>query len=223
MPTATATPLPEPIYLPLLLREPPCAPGVQHTDVALVLDASTSMLEPTAAGRSKLEAALTAVRLFLNNLDLAGGDQAAIVAFNSQARLVQGLTADRAALDRALAGIATAQQTRIQLGIGAGHEELAGPRHTAANNRALIVLTDGRNNPEPVSEAVAAAAAAQARGIRIFTIGLGDEVERDALAEMASAEDGFFHAPDGEDLLAIYAHIATAIPCPPGTYWPALP
>ena len=223
-PSATPTsPPPPPIYLPVLLREPPCVPGVQHTDVALVLDASTSMLEPTAAGRSKLEAALTAVRLFLDNLDLAGGDQAAIVAFNADVRLVQGLTADRGALDAALASIQVAQQTRIQLGVIAGHEELMGPRHTTTNNRALVVLTDGRNNPEPVSEAVMAARAAKADGLRLFTIGLGDEVERAALAQMASQEGDFFFAPDGEDLLDIYGRIATAIPCPPGTFWPARP
>jgi hypothetical protein len=218
--SATATREPVPIYLPILLREDPCAPGFQHTDVVLVLDASTSMHEPTRSGRSKLDAAREAAVLFVAQLDLAGGDRVAIASFNATARLEIGLTADRPAVEAALARIATAQLTRIQLGVAEGHRELTGPRHTAGNSRALVVLTDGRNNPEPVAQAVAAATAAKADGVRLFTIGLGEEVERDALAEMASRPEDFFHAPDGEDLLAIYEEIAFAIPCPPGSHWP---
>jgi hypothetical protein len=220
-PTAVPTPVPMPAYLPLLLKEAPCAPGFQHTDVVLVIDASTSMRdERTAVGRSKLEAAGEAVRLFLDNLDFAGGDQAAIVQFNAGSDLLQRLTDNPADLSAALPRIEVTQQTRIHLGIAAARAELASERHRAANNRAMVVLTDGRNNPEPVAVAEAEAALAKAEGIRVFTIGLGAEVEREALARMASRREDFFYAPDGEDLLAIYDQIAYAIPCPPEVYWP---
>ncbi len=36
---------------------------------------------------------------------------------------------------------------------------------------------------------------------------------------MASSADGFYLAPDGEDLVRIYRHIADVIPCPPTEYW----
>jgi len=61
-PTPTATRAPRPIYLPVTLGEPACEPGRQRIDAALVLDASTSMAEPTRAGRRKIEAALEAAR-----------------------------------------------------------------------------------------------------------------------------------------------------------------
>jgi len=224
--TATATPTkPPPIYLPLALREPPCDVRQAHIDVALVLDASSSMLELTRAGRTKLAAAQDAARLFLDQLDLTvdgSGDQAAVVQFNADARLLQPLTGDRAAIQAALAALQPAQFTRIDLGIRAGHAELTSPRRRADHQSALIVLTDGRNNPEPVSSAVAAAAGAKAAGMRVFTIGLGEDIEAAALAQMASGAGDYYAAPDGEDLADIYRAIAGAVkPCP--VYWPAQP
>lgn len=217
--TPTPTPKPRPVYLPLALHEPPCAVEAPRIDVVLVIDASSSMLELTRAGRTKIDAARAAARLFLEQLDLPA-DQAAIVAFNASATLSQALTGDRAALLAALDTIATAQLTRIDLGIRTAQAELAGPRRRPGHRPAMVVLTDGRNNPEPVASAVAAAAAAKAAGMRVFTIGLGDDVEAEALAAMASAPGDFFVAPDGEDLAAIYRAIAGAVkPCP--DYWPA--
>ncbi len=79
-PTATPTPSPWPLYLPLCLREE-CVPGTQRMDVALVIDASSTMLEQTRGHRTKLGAAVEAVGGFLDNLALPL-DQAAIVEFN---------------------------------------------------------------------------------------------------------------------------------------------
>jgi Mg-chelatase subunit ChlD len=217
--TPTATRLPRPVFLPLALREQ-CVPGQQHVDVVLVIDASTSMRdEQTAAGRSKLDAAMDAVRLFLTTLDLAHGDQAAIVQFNADAKVLQELTRNLGDLDAALAHISVAQQTRIQRGIAAARDEMMSPRHTPLNSRAMVVLTDGKNNPEPVAVAEAEATTAKADGIRLFMIGLGADVEQDALRRMASSTSDYFSAPDGEDLLAIYKAIAVAIPCPPEAFW----
>jgi len=221
MPTAspTATPVPGPVYLPLALREE-CSPGFKHTDVALVIDASTSMRDEfTGAGRRKLDAAREAVAMFLNQLDLAGGDQAAIIQFNSDSSLLTGLTRREADLQRALASITVARQTRIHLGISKARTELTGPRHRPTNSAAMVVLTDGRNNPEPVAEAEREAALARADNIRVFTIGLGTEVEAEALARMATTATDYFFAPDGEDLISIYRRVAHAIPCPPEQFW----
>jgi len=64
---------------------------------------------------------------------------------------------------------------------------------------------------------LAAAAALKATGVRVFTIGLGeeDDVFKQLLRDAASAPEDFFFAPDGEDLEAIYGQIAGRIrPCP---------
>ncbi|MEO8084238.1 MAG: VWA domain-containing protein, partial [Ardenticatenales bacterium] len=136
-PSAVPTVNERPIYLPLTLREH-CTPDQQRLDIALVLDASTSMLERTSAGRTKLEAATEAARVLLDLLQLdtvngasGDGDQAALIAFNADTALLQPFTNVRADLDAALGRIAVAQQTRIDLGIQAAADELASARHAA--------------------------------------------------------------------------------------------
>jgi len=177
------------------------------------------MLEPTATGRTKLAAAIAAAGTFLDQLHLDAGDQAAIVAFNSDATLLAQLTADRAALDAALAGITTAQYTRIDRGIAVAADELAGSRHRLSNTPVMIVLTDGRANPVPVSAAEAEARRAKDAGVVVFTIGLGDDLDTEALRRMASQPGYFFVAPDAEALAGIYRGIAVAIPCPADAFW----
>ena len=218
VPTATPTRVPLLVFLPLLLRED-CQPGNQRLDVALVIDASTSMLERTSAGRSKLEAARDAAGRFLGQLHLAAGDQAAIVAFNSDAALLQPLTGDRAALDAALARIQPAVQTCLVCGVDAGADELASPRRRAGSRPVLILLTDGRSNPRPASEAVDRAAEAKRAGVLIYAVGLGEELDLAAMAAIASTPGAFYRAADAEDLAAIYEAIAVEIPCPAADYW----
>jgi Mg-chelatase subunit ChlD len=177
------------------------------------------MLDPTATGRSKLAAATEAARTFLDQLRLAAGDQAAIVTFNAHAVLVAPLTTDRAALDTTLAGIQTAQYTRIDRGIAVARSELTGPRHNTNNTPVLILLTDGRANPVPVSVAEAEAQAAKDAGVVLFTIGLGADLDDAALAAMASRPEYYHIAADAEQLAGIYRAIAVTIPCPASAFW----
>jgi Mg-chelatase subunit ChlD len=228
-PTPTPTPLPRPVYLPLLLREPACQPTLRYTDVVLVIDASLSMLEPAAGGRTKLDLAIAAVRDFVGGLALSGGpgtgpgdpaagDRAAIVAFNSGATRLAGLTANRVALERALAQVAAAPQTCIVCGLEAAAAILANARQGGVTP-VIVLLTDGRSNPRPVADAEAVAAAAKAAGVVLFTIGLGADVEADALRRMASRPEFAYRAPSAEDLAAIYRAVAGAIPCDARQWW----
>jgi hypothetical protein len=217
-PTPTSTRVPVPVYLPLLLRED-CIPGTQRVDVALVIDASSSMLEHTAAGRPKLEAAVSAASTFLDQLHFDRGDQAAVVAFNSSAMLLAPLSADRGALNTALGGITTAQFTRIDLGIAVARSALAASSRRGSNLPVMIVLTDGKANPVPAEVAVDEASAAKADGVVVFTVGLGAELDIEALRGMATRPEYFYVAPDAEALAGIYRGIAVAIPCPAAGFW----
>ncbi|MFQ5510146.1 MAG: VWA domain-containing protein, partial [Leptospirillia bacterium] len=213
----TATRRPRPLYLPVALREPPCS-AVRRTDVALVLDTSRSMLEATTGGRTKLEAAVAAAEAFLDLLALPE-DQAAVVTFNGGVQVVASLTGDRAALSKAFGRIVPGSGTRIHLGIEAAVSELTGPARRGENVPVMVVLTDGRASPDGPEVAVAAADRAKAAGILIFTIGLGADLDRGALRQMASRPEWFYEAPDAEELAGVYSAVAVAIPCPPGTYW----
>jgi Ca-activated chloride channel homolog len=198
-------------------------PGTRRVDVVLVIDASTTMRDDrTAAGRTKLAAAIEAAESFLDALALPH-DQAAVVAFNSDAQVVQPLTGRRPDVEDALARIPglVRQQTRIDRGIEVAHAELRSARHPPTSEAAMVVLTDGQANPVPASVAVDRAKAAKDDGITIFTIGLGNDDELDVadLAQMASRREYFYRAPDAEDLASIYKAIAVEIPCPAGQYW----
>lgn len=187
-----------------------------------VADPVTVAADPTRNGRPKIDAALDAARAFLDLLTLDGADrdQAAIVAFNAEAWILAPLTSDRTSLDAALDRIALAQQTRLDRAIAVGAEALAdASRRRAGSVPVLVLLTDGRANPVPVEAAVAEATAAKAAGATVFTIGLGNDVDAEALAVMASTPGGFLRAPDAEDLADAYRAVARSIPCPASAWW----
>ena len=215
-PPPTATPTLGPVYLPLVLNEQ-CVVGQTHIDVVLAVDASTSMLQEIGNGRTKLDAARDAAAGFLGQL--GASDQAAVVAFNREATLMQPLTTNRIALDGALANIEAAQQTCLPCAIDVAVDELRSDRRNSDNTPVLILLTDGKSNPRPASEAEGRAAEAKQRGVIIFTIGLGDDLDFEALAHIASKPDYYYHAPDAEELSDIYEAIAVEIPCPAEDYW----
>jgi Mg-chelatase subunit ChlD len=222
-PTATATPTPSEVarpgrlFLPVVLDEA-CDPKAVSADIALVLDASTSMLQTTASGRTKLAAATEAAGTFLDRIDLSK-DQAAVVVFHSEAVLLGPLTSDRARLDAALGAIRVQPQSRIDRGIAVAADELRSVRHRPTSRTAMIVLTDGRANPSTPHDAVVEAERAKAAGVTVFTIGLGDDLDLEALRAMASRPEYFFLSPTGDDLERIYAEIAVIIPCPPEGFW----
>ena len=181
-------------------------------DVVLAIDTSSSMRELTSTGRSKLDAARAAAAVFLDQVDWRGGNQAAIVTFDATARLAQALTGERGPLDAALAGMVTGRETCLPCAVAEADRELAGPRHRSGHTPVLVLLTDGRSNPRPVAEAVAAAEAAKARGVVVFTIGVGANVDDAGLAAMASRAEYYYRAPDAEALAAIYRAVAVTIP-----------
>ncbi len=206
------------------LTPTPCVAEIVHADVVLVLDMSTSMLRTTSAGRTKQAAAIEAGQVFVAELDVevdgwGRQDQAAVVGFNDTAWREVPLSGDRAALEAGLQRLPlrTAEGTRLDLALEEGQRTLeAGPR-LPENGGVLILLTDGLPNRVPVGPGgtqeetvLAAAAAAKARGTRVYTIGLGATTDIDAelLKAAASAPDMFYYAPDGEDLAQIYREIA---------------
>jgi Ca-activated chloride channel family protein len=215
--TSTATARPGRLFLPIAIRER-CDKLARAVDAVLVIDASTSMLEGAGGGGTKLDAALAAARTFLDQLALAGKDQAAIVSFNASATVMQELTHDRGALESALSAITPATLTCLPCAVEAGEAAL-GSDPGSLRTRTMILLTDGRSNPRPVQEAVDRAREAKNRGVIIFTVGIGSELDVDALRDIASSPEYFFQSSDAADLERIYLEIDRLIPCAE-TFWP---
>ena len=129
--------------------------------VVLAVDASDSM-----AGKP-IRAAVTAARTFVAHL--TAGEEIGLVAFNSQARVLQAPTADGSLLEAALAKPpALAYGTHIYDGLGAALALLDKAQVSAGS---IVLLSDGAD----VGSRLAAKdviAKAQARHVRIFTVGL---------------------------------------------------
>lgn len=220
-PTATTTPpvtVASQIYLPVALAEH-CTPDTSYADTMLVLDASTSMLEEIRPRYTKREAAADAAGRFVDLLKM--GDHAGVVYFNDTAVLEQGLTGDKPALHAALSRIVNRQFTRLDLGITKAREELGSGQRDPSHQAVIILLTDGKANPEPVATAIVEAQMAKDAGITVFTIGLGavENLDDWALRQIASRPDYYYRTPDADALTAIYEEIAGVIPCPPERFW----
>jgi Mg-chelatase subunit ChlD len=207
------TPTTSPIYLPVLLSEE-CTPDLEHADILLVLDASTSMLDTATTVESKMDLAIRAAQLFLTLL--TEDDQVGVVWFNVESVLEQELTSDLGSARSALGRIENSEFTRIDLGLRVAREELLSDRTIPGNRSVIIILTDGKANPVPVEAALAEADAAKEAGVTLFTIGLGheDDLDADALEAMASRPDYYYHTPHAQDLSEIYKEIHAHIPCP---------
>ena len=145
--------------------------------------------------------------MFLGAIDLAR-DRVSLVTFNNGARVAQPLTNDRAAVERAVRGITAVGGTNIAEALEVATAELFGPNARADAQPVIVLLTDGRDT-EP-DDALAAAADAQGRGARVFTIGFGD-VDPMVMVLAASAPEQYYHAPDTSRLTQIYAEIAQRI------------
>lgn len=219
--TPTQTPRPaEPVFLPLLLFQR-CQDKTVFADVALAIDTSGSMAQPAADGqRNRLQAAAEAATQFVTLLLAETGNRAALVGFDSEARLLSPLTGDALALQDILAGLQIQQGTRIDLGLQVATAALTGEGARQENNRVIVLLTDGRVDIDP-EWVVQAADEAKAKGLRVLAVGLGSEVDVDfeLLARVASTPADVYRAPSTAELRLIYSQIAYTLRCP-NLDWP---
>jgi fibro-slime domain-containing protein len=222
--TGAATPPPVPgprtLYLPLALSES-CPPKDARVDVVLVVDASTTMLERTPSGRTKVAVAADAVRAFLAGLRLeSSGDRAAVVAFNDRAEVLSALTWDHRDVARSLDRITVRQQTRIDLGLEAAEVTLAAaPVAPGPRRAAVVLLSDGLPNPAPASAALDAARSIRAAGVEVYGVAVGPRFDEAVMRAIADDDAHYVPAPDPDALAAIYASLLLRVPCPPEGYW----
>ena len=221
--TATTTPtntrVPLPVFLPLLLRER-CPERWRPIDAVLVLDASSSMREPTLRGRSKLEAARDGARAFVAGMRLAAdGDRAAIVAFNRAGTVLAGLGAGPAELERALVGMTSQPGSRIDLGLAAAEQAFVQGGSATGRRRALVLLSDGLVNGATPVEVRLRAERLHAAGVTVWTVGLGAQIDRDLLRAVAGDGARYLEAPEAEALAGLYAALAERLTCDRGELW----
>lgn len=195
-------------------------------DIVLALDRSGSMSSDSTNPPQPLTAAKNAASKFVERLTSV--DQAAYVSFATDASypIDQALTRDitrlKRAIERTAIGKDGLQYTNIGSAIMRAVNELATYRANEKARPIIVLLTDGiptrPENPQnsadkeyPSVYARDMAEKAKAQEIGIYTIGLGDDVKGDFLAEIATSPEYYYKAASGAELGAIYQEIATAI------------
>lgn len=212
----TITPNPvgvgQPATVRLSMEGNACQVSTSGADVALVMDNSGSMND-----FGKITAAKAAAIGFLQRMDFSV-DQGTVVTFNTAAQVRAQLGSSQAQLTSAIQSIVAGGGTAIGEGIRLASQELQSPRQDPNNASAMVVLSDGRDEPaNPGSNPVGAAQAACSAGIQVFSIGLGADADQATLGAIP-CNGGFYRfAPTPADLDAIYQAIADAVLGPIGT------
>jgi VWFA-related protein len=167
----------------------------------LVMDVSGSMWD---AG--KLAAAQAAALAYVDQM--RPGDQAGLLAFNTEVSYVQAVTADQEALRRAISSLEARGDTALYDALDQGIQIL-GP---FSGRKAIIALSDGLDNRSQRSadDVIQAAGAGQ---LSISTIGLGDPeklginagLNEPVLQSLASSAGGVYgYANEAEALRRLY-------------------
>jgi len=209
---------------PRWIGEPESVP-TRGRDLMLALDISGSMAmeDFDVRGRAvdRLAVVNAVAREFVRRRE---GDRVGLVLFASRAYLQSPLTRDRESvvemLDEAEIGLA-GEETAIGDAMGLAVKHL---RKLPAEERVLVVLSDGANNAG-VLEPLRAAEIAAREQVRVYTIGIGSgeqvlqtpfgprrisgaELDEETLARVAAMTGGrYFRARDTRGLLEVLAAI----------------
>lgn len=201
----------------------PIALRITGRDLMLAVDLSGSMkrrdMQVAKDWVTRLDVVKRVAGEFIERRD---GDRIGLILFGTRAYLQAPLTFDRPTvrtlLEESVIGLA-GEQTAIGDAIGLGVKRL---RERPAENRVLILLTDGANTAGEVHPMDAARFAAKL-GLKIYTIGVGADVammrrlygsvrvnpsadlDEPTLAAIARATGGrYFRARQTDELVEIY-------------------
>jgi Ca-activated chloride channel family protein len=181
--------------------------------MAIVLDRSGSMgdvaVRPdTGHARhapTKLEFVKQAAARLVESM--ADGDAVCVVSFDDAPRLEVPMTVlggdSRAAVGRAIRGIACGGSTNLWEGLERGIAQLI-PALQATCTAKVLVLSDGLANVGPRTDSPAfvdRCATAATDGITVSTFGVGVQYDSALLGQMADAGNGDFHHIESPDVL----------------------
>ncbi len=165
----------------------------------LVIDSSSSM-----AG-TPIEKSREAAELFVNAL--GANDFVSLITFNSSVRVVRDFTTDKADVIQAIRTLGFGGRTALYKATVEAIEKAA---TAPTNRRAVIILSDGAEfGGLSDFDREQALTRAEARGVTVYTIGLGFNSDLSFLTSLAQDSYGQFYAsPTPEQLSGIYQALA---------------
>ena len=199
----------------------------EGVDIAIALDVSGSMGE-TDFEPHRLGAAKQIIADFIEDRKY---DRIGLVVFSREAFIQSPPTLDHLALERLLRDIYLADEMRIEDGtaIGSGMATAANMlKDSSAESKIVTLITDGVNNAGEL-DPITVATAAEAVGIKLYTIGMGsgddtsgsqigpsgtgsvtqeNPLDEETLRQIAAIANGkYYRATNTEELRGIYAEI----------------
>ena len=174
--------------------------GDTPISVLLALDVSASM------GRPKRKFAYTqkAAKAFI---DLAKNAEIGLLTFGTKVTQVTPFTSDKKVLKEAVANLKTIGTTALFECI----EQAGMAMRQRKGRKAIVILTDGYNTQKGVSQGEAIGTCKGA-GVPVFCVGLGHEIDRQVLSNVARKTGGFFFlAPTPAELKDLYVDIASRL------------
>ncbi len=176
--------------------------------LALVLDGSGSM-----AGNPTKEMKEAAVQLIRDlGLPENPSTEVGVVAFNSQARVLTGLTNNEGRVVGALRQVGAAGGSAIDAGIKEGLKLLVRgrlPSNTCVYE-VMVVLSDGQNNAGcgPVLQA---ANQAKGQGVLVFAVCLGPDCDEVCMRQVATGPAYYYKASHAGELKTVFDSIRNRI------------
>ncbi len=200
---------------------------VDGRDLMMAVDLSGSMSRQDLTHDGFPVDRLTVVKAVADDfISRRVGDRVGLILFSSRAYIQTPLTFDRNVVRELLRASSiglTGQETAIGDAIALAVKTL---RNRPADERVLVLLTDGANN-SGVLDPIQAAEIARQNQVKIYTIGVGADsfavgqrmvnpsfdLDEGALAKIAEITGGrYFRARDAQGLAAIYDDIARMEP-----------
>ena len=182
-------------------------------DLIVLLDTSSSMSDKIATVHEAAAGFLATLRPI---------DRGAVVAFADTVAILQPLTSDRAALDRAVRSTVARGKTTLNTAVYVALKQFgARARTTAATRRqAIVLLSDGADTASPIG-LDDVLRLARGSGVSVYTVSLQaaeapavnadtDASDR-ALRTLARETGGASYFPKPADLKSVYRAIATEV------------
>ena len=165
--------------------------------VVLALDTSGSMEEGGA-----LQQAKEAAGRFLDGL--APQDSVAVITFDDTVDVVLPFTQDRRAAATAIDGLTASGATALY---EATAESVRLAASAESSRRVVVLLSDGLDHGSALPRADALSTA-QTLGVPVFAIGLGADIDRDYLSELARVSGAqFAETPSPDGLAQLYQEV----------------
>jgi len=189
------------------IGEPALAPT--PADIVLLVDRSGSMKGQKLADAKNASKTFVDLQGSNNRAELISFAGSAIIEVQFTTMTADGKTTVKNAIDK----LTSVDKTNIYEAIDKANKEL----ETKGRDKVLLVeilLTDGRPTTgiTKADDIIDLAVTANATGIRIYTIGLGKDVDANLLSSIANATGGkYYFAPTSADLQAIYTEISQEI------------